>query len=268
MHCSLPLPHAAVGDAFCAAHPQVRATGACSRCGTFGCGACLTQRGPDWLCPTCSSRLAVLPWDERETLGMWRAWWRTSVQLISNPGQTLSSANPEGSLGSSLLFSVLSLVVGYGPTFALYALAMIPMALLGRGELGKEFGGFSPLIVPLVMIIYGVLLIVFQVAGVLIWAGIDHVALMLVGARPKSYTVTVRANALSMGPYLVGLVPFCGFYVFFLWALVLRIIANMHLHKTTAGKATAAVLVPVALLCGGLMVFYAAVFALATGFAR
>jgi hypothetical protein len=103
---------------------------------------------------------------------------------------------------------------------------------------------------------------------VLIWAGIDHLGLMLLGAKPKSYTVTVRANALSMGPYLVGLVPFCGFYVFFLWALVLRIIAIMYLHKTTAGRATAAVLLPVVLLCGGVFLLYAAVFALAAGFAR
>jgi DNA-directed RNA polymerase subunit RPC12/RpoP len=257
-----------MGDAFCAAHPGVRATGACSRCGTFGCGACLTQRGADWLCPACSSRVAVLPWDERETLGLWRAWWRTSVQLISSPGQTLSTANPEGTVGSSLLFAVLSLVVGYTPTFGLYALAMIPMALLGKGELGKDLDGLSPLIIPLVMVVYGGLLVVFQLAGVLIWAGIDHLGLMLLGAKPKSYTVTVRANALSMGPYLVGLVPFCGFYVFFIWALVLRVLALMHLHKTTGGKATAAVLVPVVLLCGGLMLFYAAVFALATGFAR
>jgi hypothetical protein len=75
--------------------------------------------------------------------------------------------------------------------------------------------------------------------------------------------VTVRAHALSMGPYLLGLLPLCSLYVFPIWAIVLRIIANMHLHKTTAGKATAAVLLPMVLLCGGLLALYGALFALA-----
>ena len=44
---------------------------------------------------------------------------------------------------------------------------------------------------------------------------------------------------------------------------MLRIIALMHLHKTTPGKASAAVLLPVLLLCGGFIGLYVAVIALA-----
>lgn len=262
---------AATADAFCATHPEVRATGACSRCGTFGCGSCLSQRGAAWVCAACAARLAVLPWDERATIGLWRAWWRTSVQLISNPGQTLSSAQAEAPLGSSMLFAMLSLVVGFGPTFLISALTTVPMALLGASRdspMSRDLGGAGMLVMPLVFVIYGVVLVAFQAAGVLIGAGFDHLGLMVVGAKPKSYQVSVRAYALSMGPYLIGLVPVCGFYVFLIWSLVLRIIAQMHLHQTTAGKATAAVLLPVVVLCGGLLTFYVAVIGLAAGLAR
>jgi hypothetical protein len=63
-------------------------------------------------------------------------------------------------------------------------------------------------------------------------------------------------------------VPICGFYVFPIWSLVLRILALMHLHKTTAGKATLAVLVPVIVFCGLIIAFYIAVVGLAVGLAK
>ncbi len=266
-HCSLPLPIPA-GDASCAVHPEVKATGACSRCGTFGCGTCLTARGSDWLCTLCLNRVSKLPWDERETLGLWRAWWRTSVMMISNPGLSLSTAEPDAPLGSSVLFALLSTCVGFGPTLVTYVLVLFPaMALSGQRfgatQLASGFG-----IGLLVVLFYVGLLVAFQLGSLLFVAGLDHLGLMLLGAQPKSYSVTVRASALGMGPYLLGLIPFCSIYVFPLWSVVLRIIANMHLHKTTAGKATAAVLLPMLVFCGGVLALYLAVFALAMNFAH
>lgn len=266
IHCALPLPIAA-GDAQCAAHPEVKATGACSRCGTFGCGNCLSARGRDWLCANCLARVGVLPWEERDTLGMWRAWWRTSVLMISSPG-VLSTAEPEASLGSSMLFALLSTIAGYVPTLACVGVVMVPSMLLG--SLGASGGkaALMGLTSIFVVLVYAVIIFVFQLGSVLFIAGLDHVGLLLVGAQPRSYTVTVRAHALSMGPFLVGILPICSIYVFPMWSVVLRVIANMHLHKTTAGKATAAVLLPMVLLCGGVFALYVAVVALAVGLSR
>ncbi|MFZ5445034.1 MAG: hypothetical protein ACOZQL_33900 [Myxococcota bacterium] len=269
-HCGLPLPAGASGDAFCAVHAGVKATGACSRCGTFGCATCLTQRGADWLCPKCSARADVLPWDERATIGLWRAWWRTAVLLLSRPS-ALATVEPDAPIGSSLVYALLSILVGFVPTVALYSLLIVPAALLGArsdASLDKAFGGAGMVAVPVIVISYVVMLLAMQLAGVLIGAAFDHLGLMLVGAQPKSYTVTARAHALGMSPYVLGLVPVCGLYVFLIWGIVLRIIANMHLHRTTAGKATAAVLLPVVVLCGGGLALYVAFIALAVGFGR
>ena len=268
IHCALPLPLAA-GDAVCAVHPEVKASGACSRCGTFGCGSCLTARGTDWLCANCLNRVGVLPWEERDTLGMWRAWWRTSVLMISSPGQALSSAQSDAPLGSSMLFALLSTIAGYLPTLASAALVFVPAALLGRSSTSAvPNAALMGLTGAAVLLFYAVMIFVMQLGSVMFVAALDHLGLMALGAQPKSYTVTVRAHALSMGPYLVGLLPFCSLYVFPLWSVVLRVIANMHLHKTTAGKATAAVLLPMVLLCGGVFALYVAVLALAVGFSR
>ncbi|MDP3156998.1 MAG: YIP1 family protein [Archangium sp.] len=113
------------------------------------------------------------------------------------------------------------------------------------------------------MVIYLGMALAFTMGSVFLVSGIEHLALRMLGAEPKSFTVTVRAYALGMSAYLLGVIPFCSFYVFPVWAIVLRIIAVMHLHKTTAGKASAAVLLPVLVLCGGFIGLYVAVIALA-----
>jgi hypothetical protein len=243
----------------CRTHPEQPAAGTCHRCGSFGCGACLTQRGAVWLCADCVARSAVLPWDERETLGTWRAWWRTSVMMISSPGTALEGAKPEGALGSSALFALLSSLAGFGPTLLLGILIFVPAMLFG---LAKNDGASATMgaWVSVGTIVYVAVLLALQVAGVLLLGGIDHLMLMLLGAQPRGYEVSVRANALALGPALVGLVPYCGLYVFPIWAFVLRIIALMYLHKTSGGKATLAGLLP-ALLCGGIcLIGYASAF--------
>lgn len=248
----------------CRLHPERPAAGTCHRCGSFGCSVCLTQKGAVWLCADCVARGSALPWDERESLGTWRAWWRTSVQMISSPMATLEGAKPEGSLGGSLLFTLLSTLVGYGPTLAIYLLIIIPAMLWGASK--SELSIAAGAMVSAGTAIYVVLLLALQAVGVFILAGLDHLMLMMLGAQPRDYSVSVRANALALGPSLVGLVPVCGLYVFPLWALVLRIIALMTLHKTTAGKAVLAVFIPIVLICGVCGAGY--FFAFAAGMSR
>ncbi len=260
-HCSLALPVPAAGDARCARHAEVQATGACSRCGTFGCGQCLTSQGTDWLCPACVERSGVLPWDERETIGLWRAWWRTSLKLIAAPIQTLSTAQPEASLSSSALYVTLSSLFGFGATFLLYgvgfavAIAFVP----DKTDAGLFVGLYLGCVV---------FLLVSQVGGLFVVAGVDHLGLLLFGAGPRSYAVTARAYALSTAPYLVGLLPLCGFYVFPLWSLVLRVLANIHLHRTTPGRATLAVIAPTLIIFFVLAGLYVAFIALAASIGR
>ncbi|MCC6332991.1 MAG: YIP1 family protein [Myxococcales bacterium] len=248
------------GGAKCRKHSETPAVGTCSRCGSFGCGVCLSQRGAAWWCDDCVERAGTLPWDERAALGTWRAWWRTCVLLISSPVQTLEAARPEGGLGGSVLFSVLATIAGYATTLGMMALVMVPSALMGAQRSSGDGKAFA-VIMPLVVVVYAVMIFGFQLASVLVLAGLDHLMLMLFGAQPRGYEVSVRANALAMAPALIGLVPICGIYVWPLWALVLRIIALAYLHKTTGGKAAAAVLVPAAVLCGLCGGAYALLFA-------
>jgi hypothetical protein len=248
----------------CRVHSETPAVGICGRCGSFGCRVCLTRRGNERLCPDCLGRLGSLPWDERETLGLWRAWWRTSVLLIRSPIATLERARPEGSLGGSLLFALFSTLAGYGATVALVVLAVLPEMLLGlRYASAGNKATFG--LVPAVFVFYAAFFMAVQLISILVVAGIDQLMLRILGAQPRGYQVSVRANALSLAPALVGLVPVCGVYAWPIWSLILRVIALRHLHKTTAGKAVLAVLLPMAVLCGLCGGAYALLFAVGLG---
>jgi hypothetical protein len=71
-----------------------------------------------------------------------------------------------------------------------------------------------------------------------------------------------------MGPYVVGLLPLCSLYVFPLWSLGLRVVANAHLHRITVGRAAAGVLLPTIAFCGIGMAAYVALILLAQTMGR
>jgi hypothetical protein len=255
--CHNPLSGDEAFAARCRNHPGVPAPTPCSRCGTFFCGQCLGRagRGPGggpgpWLCAGCQAHVGTLPWDERERLGLLRAWWQTSLKLITAPEATLARAGGEAPLSSSLLFAALSSLAGFGTTFVLYAVFGAAALTLGLQGVEQVDPGTGLLVAPVMLVGLFTLALAWQVVAVLFTAGLDQLGLRLLGVDARPYPVTVRANALSLGPYLLGLVPLCGLYVFPLWALVLRVLAVRALHGTTSGKAAAAVLLPSLLLCG------------------
>ncbi|MHB8874706.1 MAG: YIP1 family protein [Myxococcaceae bacterium] len=251
------------GQAACAAHPELAAVKTCPRCGNFACPGCLVMLpGGVELCRRCeSSGLAgFLPWDRREELGTLRAWWQTSMKLISAPNVTFAQTPQDGSLGSSLLFASISYVMGMLTTLLLYAIILGGVFAFGGMKDGPFEGTGAAAGVAIgvgIFLAYFVMLVVMGMVSLMFMSALDHLALKLVGANPGPWTVTVRAGALSMAPYLVGLIPLCGLYVFPIWSIVLKVFAYRALHRTTGGKAAAGALLPV----GALMVLFIGLYA-------
>ncbi len=254
----------------CARHPETAGV-PCPRCGTFSCARCLV-RLPDGseLCVDCSARQSqLLPWDRRSELGTLRAFWQTSVQVLSRPTVTFGTASPSGTVGSSLGFTVLATLTAWITTFALYAMlfgAIGVAALMNRGADSEGMGGAEAGVVVLIAVAGTLLFLGMSVVGVLFNAALDHLVLKLVGARPKSFSVTWRASALSLAPSLTGLIPVCGLYVWPIWTVVLRIFAYRAFHQTTLGKAVlGALLVPGILLALGMISYVALILVAQSG---
>ena len=79
-----------------------------------------------------------------------------------------------------------------------------------------------------------------------IWTGIIHLLLMLFGGAHRGYEASFRTMSYASGSVAIFyLFPICGMYVAIVWSLVVQIIGLREIHETSAGKAAAAVLVPI-----------------------
>ncbi|MFT3841252.1 MAG: Yip1 family protein [Myxococcaceae bacterium] len=254
------------GGSMCAVHPSVPAVHTCPRCGSFACADCLVYL-PDGaqVCRACEGRARqdALPWDRRSEVGFWRAYWQTSVAVISKPTLTFGTMAKDGSLGSSLAFTAVSQVASFATTLLLYAVAISLMLIIapddpamrkGFGSLGQ--GASGALIVGVVFVGFFFYLAMVAFIGVmtqLIAGSLEHLVLKQLGGT-ASWTETMRGYSIAMGPSLIGLVPVCGIYVFPIWSVVMRVFAYKHVHNLSWGRAVAGALIPTAVLvclCGG-----------------
>ena len=124
---------------------------------------------------------------------------------------------------------------------------VIPAAFLGLG-----IGFFGLIIAP-----------VFIVIGIFIFSLIVHLFLMMVGGDNKGFGATFRVLCYGNTSQLAQIVPFVGGIITMVWSLILGIIGLTEAHRTTTGKAAAAVLLPILACC--VCLAFALVMAIAFG---
>lgn len=89
----------------------------------------------------------------------------------------------------------------------------------------------------------------FILLGIFVWTVIVHLFLMMVGGANQGFTATLRVVLYSQTAQVAQVVPFFGDLIATLWGLILCIIGVAAAHRTTTGRAAAAVLLPLALCC-------------------
>ena len=90
--------------------------------------------------------------------------------------------------------------------------------------------------------------------------------LLLLGGARRPYETTLRVSAYASGATSVlGLIPLCGAFIGGIYAVVVAIIGLSRAHEISTGKAAAAVLLPIVLCCGLVLLFYGAIAAIVFG---
>ncbi len=257
-------------DPVCAVHPQRRSLAACTRCGSFSCAECLrTGAEGEPLCAACDARepTALLPWDRREELGILRAYWETCMDVLFRPGPTFERIRPEAPMGSSLFFAMLCNLTAFLTTGLLYAVVMafFPFPETSQNE-NVSVGTIRALSTGM-FLGFTLLSPFLGVVATLFSSGVDHLLLKLGGVE-RPLEVTVRANALSQAPFLLGLIPVCSLYITPFWVVGLRVFAYRSLHRTSWGKAVLGALAVPLLICCGCGGFYALIFAMSESVGR
>ena len=188
-----------------------------------------------------------LPWENRQQLGLFKAWFDTVSMLISKPGEAFTIMRPEGGLMDPLIFGMIGGCAGTIVSILFQGLFQsIPGMASGNNpfdSLGLSPWGF--------LLIYAILTPLLLLVGFFIGSGLLHLCLMLVGGANRSFETTFRVVCFTVGAAnLFSMVPICGGFIATVYHIVLECIGLSRAHQTTTGKAVIAVLLPIIVCCG------------------
>jgi hypothetical protein len=256
--------------AACPGHLHRQAVFTCVRCGTYGCADCAFF--PSMVEPRCKHCVSdmlsePLAWERRQELGVFRALWLTTKQVLRTPREAYRTPSilAPGDITQPLLFAGLATGVGMTATYTAIALGMVVMTL-GASLLGNSSPGAGSS----EMIATATIACCYPLAGVvlggpmgamtaLLGACFHWIGLRIVGVKAP-FSSTLRAEAYSAAIWMWGLLPVVGLYVGLGQKLYVEVVAIRETHGLTTGKAITAIWAP-RLVLG--CVFFSAILAFA-----
>lgn len=222
--------------------------------------------GGVFVCPACHERVRIGPSEgtaiDRESRGKWvdAGWAVVKMSIVDPVGHFDRVGAGSGWLRPWLFALVISAIV-----FTIAAAYQLGFQMLAASvEVAAEIAN------PLAMIsvpFSAVFLVSFAIIGVpvgttialILQAAVYHLCLMILGAARRSLVDSFRVVCYSVGPQLFQIVPILGGFVAWMWQLVLQIIGMKVVHRTSYGRSTVAVLLPMLLCCGVILVIGVAV---------
>jgi hypothetical protein len=188
-----------------------------------------------------------LPWDERQSRGLFNAFFETLTMVLGKPGVAFTAMKREGGFGDPLIYAVI------GGSFGAIVYIIYNFFFSSLGTFLDRDNPLLHMIGTGVGSIFAIIFIpLFIVLGTFIGAAIFHLCLMIVGGAKQPFETTFRVVCFSGGsinPLLV--VPLCGGFIVGIWKIVLYCIGFARAHETDTGRAVLAVLLPVIVCCGG-----------------
>src|SRR5439155_24945506 len=134
----------------------------------------------------------ALPWDRRHQLGTVRAFFQTSWACLIRPTMTFATAGAGGSLGSSVLFAALTGLCATSTTAVMYALTFSFGLFSGLEQSHSGFRWQSVLGALGFGLVTAASGVVYNIGSMVVLGSFEHLCLKIVGAQPKSWSVTMR----------------------------------------------------------------------------
>lgn len=184
---------------------------------------------------------ATFPWPPGDRYTVVDAWARTWQGASLTPRVFFSLMPRAGSLGAAVLY-YLSIGIAVAGARLFWAMAG------GAGEVPPDatagLAGATRPWNPLIEFLTSPLILLLSL---FIAAGATHLLLKVLGGTQRgdgSYDTTARVFAYAYSPNILGIIPVIGAVAGFIWMVVVAIVGLREAHRTTTGRASAAVLVP------------------------
>lgn len=198
--------------------------------------------------PEAAAARSGLPWEHRQERGFFNAFIETLVMVLTRPGEAFTVMKREGGLGEPLIYALIGGCLG-GIVSLLFSLGLQSVGFFAdRHDTFAAMAGMGG------SAAFIILVPVFVLVGLFIGSAIVHLCLMIVGGANQSFETTFRVLAFSQGSTgPLQMIPVCGGMIAGVWALVCNCIGLARAHNTDTGRAVLAVLLPLIVCCGGVM---------------
>ena len=194
------------------------------------------------------------PWERRDQLGFAPALWATWKETMFRPVAFWRQVAPNAPFGDALLYAwileAIQLVLSV--PFRLLQMSANPFQqLLQSPDLPPQWrevvGQMAGHNVGAISIVAGILVSLLLYPLILIVvAGILHVFCLMFQAGQNGYGATLRVVCYAAAPMVLGFF-ICLSPLAFIYQVVLAVFGIAAVHLTTSGRASAAVLTPIAL---------------------
>ena len=177
---------------------------------------------------------AVFPWPPRAGESLIDAWGRTWSGAALRPQRFFASMPRDGSPGPAILYY---LSIGIPVAGVQLFWSMLRGGSDDAAATGLGLGEWAPLL----DFLFSPLLLMLSLV---LSAGVVHLMLKLFGAAAGDFWLTTRVFAFAYSPQILGVIPVAGTIAGFIWMVVVAIIGVREAHRTTTGRAAAAILLP------------------------
>jgi hypothetical protein len=194
----------------------------------------------------------TLPWESRAGRDPVHAFIESLKLFATNPDRAWGITPERGGFESPLLFGLIVSFIGSAVAFVYRWIFVSPFVRMFPGAIYRRWGwamgrrphGCGILFWP-IGAAFGI------VVGLFVGAAILHLFVLIVGAARTSasgFEGTFRVAAYASTASLAQVIPFVGGLVALVWGMVLAVKGIQRMHRTTTGRAAAAVLLPVVLV--------------------
>ncbi len=184
-----------------------------------------------------------LAWERRFEIGLAAGVLGTIREVVFSPTAAFRAMRQEGGWAEPLAFAVL---VGSVAVWVAQGWDVVTSTLLAGMTGAQAQDIVAANIATIWLALFAPLLVC---ASTFFGAAIVHGLLLLFGGAPKPYETTFRVVSYSWAVGVFNLVPICGVFLGSVWRIVVQIIGVREAQEVPPGRAAAAVLVPLLLLC-------------------
>lgn len=184
------------------------------------------------------------PWEDQERLGLFVGLFRTVKETLFTPEAFFTMMPIHKGFLSPLLYALIVGTIG-AMAGTLWGFAF-ENSILSEAAKPANLTVFAGVLIPVLVFF-----------GIMVSALLLHIALMVIGAANEDFEATFRVACYTSSTDLFSVVPVVGTWVVLVslaWKLYITLVGLRAVHRISATKAAIAIILPVLVLCGLIVV--------------